>query len=82
MEDFIMVERINYNNGYYYGDVTTKYINGSFMKVKHGFGTYYWNSGERLEATYMDDNPLNGKYYFKDGIRAKTFEWINGIAHI
>lgn len=37
------------------------------MKVKHGFGTYYWNSGERLEATYMDDNPLNGKYYFKDG---------------
>lgn len=62
-----MIERINYNNGYYYGDVTTKYINGSFMKVKHGFGTYYWNSGERLEATYMDDSPLNGKYYFKDG---------------
>ena len=62
-----MAERINYNNGYYYGDVTTKYINGSFVKVKHGYGTYYWNEGTRLEGTYMDDNVLNGKYYFKDG---------------
>ena len=59
-----MAERINYNNGYYFGDVTTKYINGSFVKVKHGYGTYYWNEGGRLEGTYMDDNVLNGKYSY------------------
>ena len=63
-----MAERINYNNGYYFGDVTTKYINGSFMKIKHGYGTYYWNTGHRLEATYMDDAPVSGKYYYPDGI--------------
>lgn len=89
-----MKERINYNNGYYYGDVSTTYRNGSFIKIKHGMGTYYWNDGTKLEGTYMNDNILSGSYTFPDGTVYSgnfvnwsfdgfgTMKWPNGDVYV
>ena len=53
--------RQNYENGYYIGAVNAD-------GKRHGYGTYYWNSGSRYEGDwYLGDMHGHGTYYYKDG---------------
>lgn len=50
-----------FDNGRYEGSLD---VNG----LKGGYGTYYWNDGERLEAFWSEDKPKSGTYYCNDGV--------------
>ncbi len=55
-----MERRIQYDNGYYYGNVDE---NGK----RSGIGTYYWNDNEKFEGLWNNNKAISGKYYFKNG---------------
>ena len=55
--------RIDYDNGYYIGDVDSN-------DERHGFGTYYWNNGERYEGDWVHGKITGkGTYYYSNGQR-------------
>ena len=53
--------RIDYNNGYYIGEVDAD-------KKRHGYGAYYWNDGDRYEGQFWKNTfHGHGVYYYKNG---------------
>lgn len=67
-----MERRIQYDNGYYYGNVDE---NGK----RSGIGTYYWNDGTKLEGLWNNDKAVSGKHYFKNGDIYDGSVFDNGI---
>ena len=67
------IETVKYGNGYYEGSLK----NGK----RHGFGTYYWDSGNRYEGNWKDGN-YDGKgiFYYSNGERFEGF-WKDDKRH-
>ena len=53
--------RLNYNNGYYEGEVNSK-------NEEHGYGTFVWNNGDKYVG-YFKNRLFNGQgtYYYANG---------------
>ena len=64
--------RINYNNGYYDGDV-------NYSGKEHGYGTFVWNSGDKYIG-YFSDGKFSGQgsYYYANGNRY-VGSWSNDL---
>lgn len=66
-----MKKRIDYDNGYYVGEV-------NYSGDKHGVGTYVWYSGGSYTGEYKYDRRNGvGIYYYPNGDRYEG-EWVNG----
>lgn len=52
--------RINYNNGYYEGQV--------LYDEPNGYGAFYWNNGDWEEGFFSNGNLQRGKYHFANGV--------------
>ena len=64
--------RIDYNNGYYEGDVN---YNGE----EHGKGTFYWNNGEKYIGQFQNRKfHGQGTYYYENGDRY-VGQWKNDL---
>ena len=62
--------RKDYNNGYYVGQIQSN--------TENGYGTYYWNDGERYEGEWVDSKITGyGTYYWNDGDRYEG-EFVDG----
>ena len=56
------IETVKYSNGYYKGTLKSG--------TRHGFGTYYWNNGDRYEGNWKDGNyDGKGVFHYADGER-------------
>ena len=55
-----MFNTINYNNGYYKGEVDER-------GKRHGEGTYYWSDGSYFRGKWSEDKAVSGKYYWPTG---------------
>ena len=55
-----MFKTINYNTGYYKGEVDER-------GRKHGEGTYYWSDGSFIRGTWHEDKAVSGKYVWPNG---------------
>lgn len=60
-----MKERINFSDGYYFGDTGSAYFNGQLMKTMNGFGTYYWNNGDTFSGTIQNNLFVQGTHVVK-----------------
>lgn len=55
-----MFKTINYNNGYYKGEVDER-------GRRHGEGTYYWGDGSFIRGKWYEDKAVSGKYVWPNG---------------
>lgn len=68
-----MAQRINYSDGYYYGDVA----NGE----ENGFGVFTWNSGNRYEGDWLNGQMHGyGTMYYANGDRYEGY-WKEHAKH-
>ena len=66
--------RIEYDNGYYTGDV-------DHNEERHGYGTYVWNSGDKYVGNWFHgEQHGNGKYTWPSG-NCYEGQWKNGEMH-
>ena len=66
--------RIDYDNGYYIGDVDSN-------DERHGFGTYYWNDGDKYEGNWIHgERTGKGTYYYSDGDKY-VGDFVDGYFH-
>ena len=69
----IMAQRLNYSDGYYYGEVS----NGE----ENGFGIFYWNSGNRYEGDWLNGQMHGfGTMYYANGDKYEGY-WKEHAKH-